>query len=368
VAKRFISFAVCLLVVLQCLSCTPLNTNDVLTNGANRFGQGKTEQDYHLDTSGKLLAELIDKYADSYYHPTVSEMTEDEFEDLFGVVGGDVSEDTSEEISKETSEKLPEDTSEDLPEDTSETVSNDNTVMVSSISDLERVFYTAYKNTDISLEFEVANSFDFQMEYLELVYQNLQNQDPINASGVESWSVYFYGNTVYVQNFYFFDVDELKKIKKETYQLVADAAKEINVYGEDDCTIVCSVNDYLCESTYYPDAHSYEPQYDPITHTAYGCLEDGCAVCEGYACATKLLLNEFGVESLIEIGDCFEGGGHAWNLVKVEGNWYQLDVTWNDCSGTDDYLLVTDDYMKQTRVWDYDRYPGSSGSPYQTGR
>ena len=354
-AKRFISLGLFLWTALFCLSCAPLKTDDVLTEGVSQYSQGKVEKDYQLDNSGRLLAELIDNYADSYYHPSASKLSDDEFENLFGIIDG-FSENNDENISDDD---VSEDISQELPSDYE---------IVSNINDLERVFYSAYKNTEINVMFEVADSYVFKMEDLEIVYENLQNQDPISASGVESWLVYSYGNKIYVQNQYFFSTDELKRMKQETYQLVSDAAKEINAYGLDDCSIVCNVNDYLCDNTYYPDAHPYYPPYDPITHTAYGCLEDGCAVCEGYSCAAKLLLNEFGVECQIEVGDCIDGGGHAWNLVKVDGNWYQLDVTWNDGSGSDDYLLVTDDYMRKTRVWDYSKYPSSSNTSYPTGR
>ena len=124
---------------------------------------------------------------------------------------------------------------------------------------------------------------------------------------------------------------------------------------------ICAVNEYLCDNVYYPD----EEPYEPVTHTAYGALKNGCAVCEGYACATKLILNSYGVECDIQVGDCLNGGGHAWNLVKLDGAWYQLDVTWDDQSNDrSDYLLVTDEYMKQSRTWKESDYPISSKVPF----
>jgi hypothetical protein len=116
-----------------------------------------------------------------------------------------------------------------------------------------------------------------------------------------------------------------------------------------------------CDTVYYPAS---EP-YAPLTHTAYGALANGEAVCEGYACAAKLLLNELGILCDIQFGVCTNGGGHAWNLVELDGQWYQMDVTWNDGSADrSDYLLVTDDYMRKSRTWDESDYPACAQTAY----
>ena len=87
-------------------------------------------------------------------------------------------------------------------------------------------------------------------------------------------------------------------------------------------------------------------------------------VCEGFAKATQLLFTLCGVESYYVIGDT-PTGGHGWNIVKVNGNYYQLDVTWNDADGSpNQYFLVTDDYMSLSRTWDRSKYPKTSNKPY----
>jgi hypothetical protein len=67
----------------------------------------------------------------------------------------------------------------------------------------------------------------------------------------------------------------------------------------------------------------------PISHTAYGSLVDGLAVCDGYAKAYMHLLNMVGIESRIISGHA-GGDSHAWSIVKLGGNWYHVDPTWND--------------------------------------
>lgn len=347
-ARRVLSLIVCSLVVMSLSSCGAKSPQNILDEGMSQFGSGKSEEDYHFKNSGVLLDELIDKYSGSYYQPTGTTMSDDEHEDAKKAQG---------------STGTAPDPSDPSVDPGNTTPSNEGSVPeVSNMTELMRVFHEAYDQTAESVEFTTASGFSFDMNNdLQTIYTALQREDPIDVSGVASWSTWNSGNEYYVSIIYSFDVDELKSIKAETTQLVADAVKDIGADGLSDYEKICAVNEYLCDNVYYPD----EEPYEPVTHTAYGALKNGCAVCEGYACATKLILNSYGVECDIEVGDCLNGGGHAWNLVKLDGAWYQLDVTWDDQSNDrSDYLLVTDEYMKQSRTWKESDYPVSSKVPY----
>lgn len=62
--------------------------------------------------------------------------------------------------------------------------------------------------------------------------------------------------------------------------------------------------------------------------TAYGCLVEGKAKCDGFSFAMKWVMEEMGISCMIVAGDPPDGGiGHAWNLIKIDGSWYDLDVT-----------------------------------------
>ena len=55
------------------------------------------------------------------------------------------------------------------------------------------------------------------------------------------------------------------------------------------------------------------------------------SVCKGYARAYQYLLAKAGIESTIVDGSA-DGMPHAWNLVKLDGDYYHFDVTWGDPS------------------------------------
>lgn len=61
---------------------------------------------------------------------------------------------------------------------------------------------------------------------------------------------------------------------------------------------------------------------------ACGALVDGKAKCDGIAAAMKWCLEEAGIQALCILGDPKEGDvGHAWNIVRLDEKYYNLDLT-----------------------------------------
>ena len=89
------------------------------------------------------------------------------------------------------------------------------------------------------------------------------------------------------------------------------------------------IHDYLVDNTSYDQTISQDNIYN-----LYGALINKECVCEGYAKAFKYLLDEAGIDSVIVAGIATNTNGetenHAWNYVAIEGNWYAIDVTWDD--------------------------------------
>ncbi len=98
------------------------------------------------------------------------------------------------------------------------------------------------------------------------------------------------------------------------------------------------------------------------SYKAWGCLMEGTCVCNGYAEAMELLLLCSGIEARMVVGST-DDANHAWNIVKLNGQWYHVDVTWDDPTpDTGDtvshvYLNVNDDVMVKSHYWNRDAYP-----------
>ena len=85
----------------------------------------------------------------------------------------------------------------------------------------------------------------------------------------------------------------------------------------------------------------------PYAHNAYGALVDGKAVCDGYTKAFQYLLQKVGIQSFMATGTG-NGGKHAWNIVRIDGKYYNVDLTWDDQKSDIiyTYFNITDEEIK----------------------
>ncbi|MEE0275981.1 MAG: transglutaminase domain-containing protein [Oscillospiraceae bacterium] len=97
---------------------------------------------------------------------------------------------------------------------------------------------------------------------------------------------------------------------------------------------------------------------DPTADSIYGALVNKKALCEGYAKAFSYLCNLAGIENMIVTG--YTDVDHMWNMVKLEGKWYHIDVGWDKPSAAlserypdmvlYQYFLSEDSIMENNRI------------------
>ena len=112
--------------------------------------------------------------------------------------------------------------------------------------------------------------------------------------------------------------------------------------------------------------------YDPLKQVAqgsyepYGPLADGKGVCLGVASVFQLLMDMTGVECVTVIGASrANAADHAWNMVRLDGEWYCADPTWDlgKAESDWDYFNVTSEIMAGTdHQWDYDAVPEATAA------
>ena len=130
----------------------------------------------------------------------------------------------------------------------------------------------------------------------------------------------------------------------------------------------------------YDQSH-YEKQGAPRTsYEPYGPLIEGKGVCLGYAETFRLLMDMAGVECITVTGAGFQNReNHAWNMVRLNGEWYCVDPTWDQDDSIRDfqdfqevgldqyftYFNVTSNFMALTNhQWDYDNTPEATAEDY----
>lgn len=115
-------------------------------------------------------------------------------------------------------------------------------------------------------------------------------------------------------------------------------------------------------------------QENPNNDNPYGFLVGRKGICLGYATTFQLFMDLLGIECITVSGTAYDRvSAHAWNQVCLDGEWYCVDVTWDDpttsgplsSSATHRYFNVTSDHMRATRhYWDETAVPNASGTTY----
>ncbi|MBX4259225.1 hypothetical protein KTC96_12890 [Clostridium estertheticum] len=143
---------------------------------------------------------------------------------------------------------------------------------------------------------------------------------------------------------------------------VASILSTIIIRGMTDEQKEKAINDYICLNVAYDTTL--------VQHSAYAALlGNKKTVCQGYSLIAYKLLIGAGFDARIITGTC-NGEAHAWNMVKLDGNWYHLDTTWDDPIPDVlgmvryDYFNLQDIQMRQkSHTWDLTYYP-EANTPY----
>lgn len=90
-------------------------------------------------------------------------------------------------------------------------------------------------------------------------------------------------------------------------------------------------------------------KYDKSIYTAYGSIVEGVGVCQAYTMGYSYLAKLAGVDDIHVVSNEY----HSWNMVKLDGEWYHVDVTYddpvNDIQGRviHKYFLISDKTLQQ---------------------
>ena len=100
---------------------------------------------------------------------------------------------------------------------------------------------------------------------------------------------------------------------------------QANTLCQTDLEKVFYVHEWLVQNIAYDREHLSDDVQDD--HNLRGALLEGTAVCDGYAKTYALTLRKLGITGVLVTSKDI---GHAWNMVELDENWYQVDCTWDD--------------------------------------
>ena len=225
------------------------------------------------------------------------------------------------------------------------------------LDDYGKIIYDGFANNKENMK-SGTYTIDFGTEFSDLL--NTENGEKIlNEAFQSAWNAYTYDN----MDVFYIDVEKLtlttrsltalsihnveisngsnSSYLKENFQnqsvliekldLLETIKKEIDrqLEGFSDYDKIREVHNWLIDNIEYDvNLNADEP------YSISGALTEGKAVCEGYSRSFKYIMDELEIPCVLVSGTGTNSNGetesHAWNYVQLDGNWYAVDVTWDD--------------------------------------
>ena len=137
----------------------------------------------------------------------------------------------------------------------------------------------------------------------------------------------------------FANADDVGFMNEYVKAQVKKIVGEIITPDMNDMEKIKTIHDWICKKVKYDS----EDIYNSKNHTDCSVFVGDSVVCEGYARAFNLLLNEAGIETYY-----VTGVNHAWNIVNLDGHYFHIDLTWDDSDENINYnyFLKSDNQIK----------------------
>jgi transglutaminase/protease-like cytokinesis protein 3 len=138
-----------------------------------------------------------------------------------------------------------------------------------------------------------------------------------------------------------------------------------------------AIHDWIIKWTDYDKgvlSNAPDAKPDPDNDNPYGLFVNKNAICTGYTLTFQLFMDMLGIECVTVDGMAHGGSEpHKWNMVKLGGEWYCVDVTWDDPIGSSNtniyvfhkYFNVTSDFLRENdHYWDESGVPEATATEY----
>ncbi len=128
--------------------------------------------------------------------------------------------------------------------------------------------------------------------------------------------------------------DETKKVDDKVKKLF----RKWNIEKLSDYEKIKKIHDFIIENASYDTSMR--------NYSAYDNLFEKTSTCQGYMSLAYKMLTEAGIPCRIVTGTG-NGEAHGWNIVYLEGKWYNFDSTWDDpLTWNGEEVLTYDFFLK----------------------
>ena len=177
---------------------------------------------------------------------------------------------------------------------------------------------------------------EFSQESFERIFMAMTRDNPLiyflNQSACSTASDMFGRLAICPQ--YFFTKEKVKEYNRKIERVVNELAGQLYLLECNDYEKELRVHDWICQNVEYDYEGADKDKVSRViaSHNILGVFAHHKAQCEGIAKAVKVLLNAVDVKCIVVTGDSIKNGhcvSHAWNIVDIDGEPYQLDATWD---------------------------------------
>lgn len=206
--------------------------------------------------------------------------------------------------------------------------------------------------------------FDLKRLYKLINEAGYKSNNDYYINEIQKYSYRVVGKEVDFKFIYLETIEETRQVEEEVKRIIKNIIKP-NMSEEEKVKVI---HDYIVTHVQY-DINGLRNGNE--AHTAYAALftdktgELHETVCQGYSLLFYKMATEAGLNARIITGKfCSKSANrkeqpHAWNLIKINGNWYQIDLTLDDpiMNPPDsnyiryDYYNLSDDEMKKDHIY-----------------
>lgn len=214
----------------------------------------------------------------------------------------------------------------------------------------------------LSTEFDIhytGDTSEIKDELSELIKHAIQ--DPYIYANISSfkWKYDGYANNIVIKFQFTYHISQAEEafVEQSLANIIAP------MHGLSDLQKLQAAHDFIVLSAEY-SKETEGSQYSPYT-----LLTENKGVCQAYALVLYRMLEMLGFEVQYVPGKVGEQL-HAWVLVKLDNEWYHIDVTWDDPLPDRkgevryNYFLVSDRQLAQDHSWDYASFPAATSEAY----
>ncbi len=202
-------------------------------------------------------------------------------------------------------------------------VDNTTRYAYNTLSDDEKALYDAILGAASNMSTRIFGAQNLSNAQWTKVFGLVYNQEP---------QLFWLNGRSVVGRLYYneIDPDKIASMQKEIDTTVDSLIKEANTKSTtfDKLKVF---HDYLVLNSTFEKSDE-AGNYNQTIYNAFsgGTSKQGNIQCAGYAKAMQYLCDKVGIDCMVITGTNEKGTTHAWNKVKVEGDWYNIDATWDD--------------------------------------